>query len=145
MRVGDEVEADGFTGRAAVLAITDRTVEVAIGSARASFDRGRLQRVFPAAPRPQRRRRPRPPRGGGTQEIDIRGMRADEAVETAERSVDEALRQGAAVLRIIHGKGTGALRSVVAEVLSDHVSVQQHAPAPLNEGGDGVTVATLRS
>ena len=145
VRVGDEVEADGFTGRAAVLAITDRTVEVAIGSARASFDRGRLQRVFPAAPRPQRRRRPRPPRGGGAQEIDIRGMRADEAAETAERSVDEALRQGAAVLRIIHGKGTGALRSVVAEVLSDHLSVQQHAPAPLNEGGDGVTVATLRT
>ena len=145
VRVGDEVEADGFTGRAAVLAITDRTVEVAIGSARASFDRGRLQRVFPAAPRPQRRRRPRPPRGGGAQEIDIRGMRADEAAETAERSLDEALRQGAAVLRIIHGKGTGALRSVVAEVLSDHVSVRQHAPAPLNEGGDGVTVATLRS
>ena len=144
VRVGDEVEADGFTGRALVLGITDTSVEVAIGSARATFDRARLQRVFAASPRPPRRR-PRAPSGGGTQEIDIRGMRADEAAEMAERSVDEALRQGAATLRIIHGKGTGALRAVVAEVLTVHPSVRQYAAAPLNEGGDGVTVAGLRT
>ena len=72
-------------------------------------------------------------------------MRADEAAEMAERSLDEALRQGAATLRIIHGKGTGALRAVVAEVLTGHASVRRHTPAPLNEGGDGVTVAALRS
>ncbi len=144
VRVGDEVEADGFSGRALVLSATDQSVEVAIGSARATFDRARLQRVFPASPRPKRRRR-RPPGGGGTQEMDIRGMRAEEAAEMAERSVDEALRQGAAALRIIHGKGTGALRAVVAEVLTGHPSVRNHAPAPLNEGGDGVTVAALRN
>ena len=144
VRVGDEVEADGFTGRALVLSITDRSVEVAIGSARATFDRARLQRAFASSPRPQRRRR-RAPRGGGTQEIDIRGMRADEAGEMAERSLDEALRQGAITLRIIHGKGTGALRAVVAEVLTGHPSVRTHAPAPLNEGGDGVTIAALRN
>ena len=63
----------------------------------------------------------------------------------AERSVDEAWRQGAATLRVIHGKGTGALRAVVAEVLTGHPSVRNHAPAPLNEGGDGVTVAALRN
>ena len=144
VRVGDEVEADGFSGRALVLSLTDESVEVAIGSARATFDRARLQRVFAASPRPPRRR-PRAPGGGGTQEIDIRGMRADAAAEAAERSLDEALRRGAATLRIIHGKGTGVLRSVVTEVLTGHASVRQHAPAPLNEGGDGVTVVTLRS
>lgn len=144
VRVGDEVAADGFSGRAQVLSITEQSVEVAIGSARATFDRARLQRVFPASPRPQRRRR-RAPRDGGTQEIDIRGMRAEEAAEMAERSVDDALRQGATSVRIIHGKGTGALRAVVAEVLTVHPSVQRHAAAPLNEGGDGVTVAALRN
>ena len=144
MRVGDEVEADGFSGRALVLTLTDQSVEVAIGSARASFDRARLQRVFPATPRPRRRRR-RASGGGGTQEIDIRGMRAEEAAEMSERSVDEALRQGASTLRIIHGKGTGVLRAVVAEVLTGHPSVRNHDPAPLNEGGDGVTVVALRN
>ena len=142
VRVGDEVEADGFSGRAVVLGITDQSVEVAIGSARATFDRARLQRVVRASPRPKRRPR-RAATGGGTEEIDIRGMRAEEAAEMAERSVDDALRQGAATLRIIHGKGTGALRAVVAEVLTAHASVRRHAAAPLNEGGDGVTVATL--
>ena len=143
VRVGDEVEADGFTGRALVLETTEQSIEIAIGSARATFDRARIQRVFLAPPRPKRRRRSAP-KGGGTHEVDIRGMRADEAAEIAERSVDEALRQGAARLRIIHGKGTGALRAVVAEVLTGQGSVRQHAPAPLNEGGDGVTVAELR-
>ena len=144
VRVGDEVEADGFSGRAVVLGISAQSVEVAIGSARATFDRARLRRVVPASARPKRRTRRAPP-GGGTQEIDIRGMRAEEAAEMAERSVDDALRLGAATLRIIHGKGTGALRAVVAEVLTVHPSVRQHAAAPLNEGGDGVTVAALRS
>ena len=142
VRVGDEVEADGFSGRAVVLGITDQSVEVAIGSARATFGRARLQRVVQAPPRPKRRPR-RVATGGGTQEIDIRGMRAEEAAEMTERSVDDALRQGAATLRIIHGKGTGALRAVVAEVLTAHAAVRQHAAAPLNEGGDGVTVATF--
>jgi DNA mismatch repair protein MutS2 len=144
VRTGDEVEADGFTGRARVLAITDQSVEVAIGSARATFDRARIQRVVPASPRPRRRPR-RTPSGGGTQEIDIRGMRADEAADAAERSLDDALRHGAATLRIIHGKGTGALRAVVAEILTGHASVRTHASAPLNEGGDGVTVVALRN
>ena len=143
VRVGDEVEADGFTGRARVLSVSDQAVEVAIGSARARIDRVRLQHVVRTPARPQRRPR-RTPRGGGTQEIDLRGMRADEAVETVERSVDDALRQGAATLRIIHGKGTGALRAVVAEVLAGHPSIRGHTTAPLNEGGDGATVATLR-
>ena len=72
-------------------------------------------------------------------------MRANDAVETVERSVDDALRQSAATVRIIHGKGTGALRKVVAEVLTEHPAVREHATAPLNEGGDGATVAALRS
>ena len=77
-------------------------------------------------------------------EINIRGMRADDAAETVERALDEALRQSAASLRVIHGKGTGALRAVVADVLAGNPSVGGHAAAPLNEGGDGVTIATLR-
>ena len=143
VRVGDEVEADGFSGRARVVGLADQAVEVAIGSARARIERARLQQVFPAPVHPPRRRR-RAPGGGGTVEINIRGMRADDAAETVERALDEALRQSAASLRVIHGKGTGALRAVVADVLAGNPSVGGHAAAPLNEGGDGVTVATLR-
>ncbi len=144
VRVGDEVEADGFSGRAHVLGLTDQVVELAIGSARTRINRARLRQVFPAPARAPRRHR-RPPTGGGTAEVDIRGMRANDAVETVERSVDDALRQSAATVRIIHGKGTGALRKVVAEVLTEHPAVREHATAPLNEGGDGATVAALRS
>ena len=143
VRVGDEVEADAFSGRARVIEITDQAVQVAIGSVRTSIERARLQRVFPAAPRPQRRRR-RAPQGGGTLEIDIRGIRANDAAERVEHSLDDALQQGAATLRIIHGKGTGVLRAVVGELLAGHPAVRGHTAAPLNEGGDGVTVAALR-
>ena len=143
VRVGDEVEADAFSGRARVLEVTDQAVQVAIGSVRTSIERARLRRVFPAAPRPQRRRR-RAPQGGRTLEIDIRGIRANDAAERVEHSLDDALQQGAATLRIIHGKGTGVLRAVVGELLAGHPAVRGHTAAPLNEGGDGVTVAALR-
>jgi DNA mismatch repair protein MutS2 len=47
-------------------------------------------------------------------------------------------------VRIIHGKGTGALRKVVKDVLSSHPVVASHEIAPANQGGDGATVALLR-
>jgi DNA mismatch repair protein MutS2 len=47
-------------------------------------------------------------------------------------------------VRIIHGKGTGALRKVVKDVLSAHPAVASHEIAPANQGGDGATVALLR-
>ena len=76
-------------------------------------------------------------------EVDLRGMRADEAVGVLTRALDNAILAGLPSLRIIHGKGTGALREVVTDVLKGERRVQTFRPGGLGEGGTGVTVAEL--
>lgn len=76
-------------------------------------------------------------------EISVRKFRADDAIVEIERGVDDALHQGAESIRIVHGKGTGVLRTIVAEILDEHPAIDSYAMAPWNEGGTGVTIATF--
>jgi len=76
-------------------------------------------------------------------ELDLRGQRAEEAVLTFEGHLDEAFRAGLPFIRIIHGKGTGALRAAIREALARHPLVRRYETAPPREGGDGVTIAVL--
>ncbi len=76
-------------------------------------------------------------------EVDLRGMRADEAVGVLTRALDTAILAGLPSLRIIHGKGTGALREVVTDVLRAERRISRFRPGGLGEGGTGVTVAEL--
>lgn len=76
-------------------------------------------------------------------EIDLRGLRVDEAESTVMHAIDAAVRADLRMLRIIHGKGTGALREVVAEMLKKDTRVKQYRLGVWNEGGAGVTVVDL--
>jgi DNA mismatch repair protein MutS2 len=76
-------------------------------------------------------------------ELDMRGWRADEVAPQLERYVNDAYMAGMPFVRIIHGKGTGALRQVVREELSTNPLVSSFASAEPREGGDGVTIARL--
>ena len=77
-------------------------------------------------------------------EIDIRGFRAAEVGDVLERYLDDALRSGLPNVRIIHGKGTGALRQVVRDYLGTHPEVGKSVIAGPTEGGDGATIAYFR-
>jgi len=76
-------------------------------------------------------------------ELDLRGQRAEEALLKFESYVDDAFRAGLPFVRIIHGKGTGALRAAIRESLTGHPLVRKFESAAPNEGGDGVTIAVL--
>ncbi len=76
-------------------------------------------------------------------EIDLRGLRVDEVDAVLTQAVDAAVRAELRALRIIHGKGTGALRDRVAEMLQKDTRVKQYRLGAWNEGGAGVTVAEL--
>ena len=76
-------------------------------------------------------------------EIDLRGMRAAEIEDLVMRAVDSAVRADLKTLRFIHGKGTGALRERVAEMLSKESRVSSFRLGAWNEGGAGVTVVEL--
>lgn len=76
-------------------------------------------------------------------ELDLRGKRADEALDELERYLDAAYLAGLPFVRIIHGKGTGKLRDVVREFLNGHTYVRSSESGSDKEGGDGVTVVKL--
>jgi DNA mismatch repair protein MutS2 len=74
-------------------------------------------------------------------EIDLRGMRPDEAEAAVMQALDAAVRADLRSLRIIHGKGTGALRDRVGEMLRKDTRVKAFRLGAWNEGGAGVTLA----
>lgn len=76
-------------------------------------------------------------------EVDVRGMRVDEVDDQVLQALDQAVRADLRELRIIHGKGTGALRARVGEMLKKDTRVTAMRLGAWNEGGDGVTVAVL--
>lgn len=75
--------------------------------------------------------------------LDLRGQRADEAENNLLKFVDQAILNGRNELEIIHGRGTGVLRSVVHEVLSRLPQIAHYHLAPDDRGGDGVTLVVL--
>ncbi len=80
-----------------------------------------------------------------THEVDLRGMRAEEARSIVDRFIDEALMTGLNEIRIIHGKGTGRLRQDITNFLGSHPQVNQFRLGNWNEGDSGVTIATLKT
>ncbi|MDB4892967.1 MAG: MutS2 protein [Gemmatimonadetes bacterium] len=76
-------------------------------------------------------------------EVNLLGLRADEAEGVVLQALDSAIRADLKSLRIIHGKGTGALRQVVDEMLRKDTRVREFRMAGWNEGGAGVTVAVF--
>jgi len=77
-------------------------------------------------------------------EIDVRGMRVDEADDFVLTALDAAIAADLHQLRIIHGKGTGALRARITEMLRKDTRVSGVRMGAWNEGGAGATVAELR-
>jgi DNA mismatch repair protein MutS2 len=135
--------ASGAVGRVLELREDGKAV-VTAGSVKLVIPVGELTTIHeaPAAPAPGRwstgfeaAAAPAPT------EVDLRGMRADEAEAATLSAVDAAVLGDLPYLRIIHGMGTGALREVVRRVLTGDRRVARFAPAPMNQGGGGVTVA----
>ena len=76
--------------------------------------------------------------------VDVRGQRVDDALRTLELELDRHLRAGEETVHVLHGHGSGALKSAVRENLSRSPYVARSRGAESHEGGDGVTVVTLR-
>ena len=78
-------------------------------------------------------------------EVDLRGLMADDALDKMEKYLEQAFLSGLPFVRIIHGKGTGKLRQAVREALRGHEYVSSFEEGGDKEGGEGVTVAKLKS
>jgi DNA mismatch repair protein MutS2 len=76
--------------------------------------------------------------------LDVRGNRVDDAVAQVDQFVDESLLAGRDAIFVVHGHGTGALRSAIRSHLQTHKAIEKLRAGEQSEGGDGVTVAFLR-
>lgn len=77
-------------------------------------------------------------------EIDVRGMLVEDALDYVDKYLDDAYLSSLAVVHIIHGKGTGALRAAIRDMLKRHPHVTASRLGGFSEGGDGVTIVELK-
>ncbi|MCB5955858.1 endonuclease MutS2 [Enterococcus sp. CWB-B31] len=77
-------------------------------------------------------------------QLDLRGKRYEEALEEVDRYLDAAILAGYPQVTIVHGKGTGALRTGITDYLKNHRSVQGFEFAPGNQGGNGATIVKFK-
>jgi DNA mismatch repair protein MutS2 len=159
MHAGDPVEVVG-AGHGRLDALPDRRgrVAVRIGGARLLVERDRVRlptggateepararsrvALVPAdaAPTPDTIATP-----GDAGRCDLRGLRVDEAEDRLLEALDRAARADREALTIVHGVGSGALRDAVRRFLAQSRYVVRFIAAARSEGGDGVTIATLR-
>ena len=77
------------------------------------------------------------------QEIDVRGMRADEALNQVQHFIDDAILVGVSQVRILHGKGNGILRTMIRQFLNTIPNVKEVRDEHVQFGGAGITVVDL--
>jgi DNA mismatch repair protein MutS2 len=78
-----------------------------------------------------------------SREVNVIGLRVEEAIPIVEKAIDDAFLGGLGELEVIHGAGTGRLRQAVRDLLHDHPLVKGFAPAGPGRGGDGATVVEI--
>ncbi len=144
--VGDFAEVQTLGGRVGrIVEVRDDEAVVAVGVMKLAVPRASLRRATPktATPEVAVPIRGDLPEVHAPSEIDLRGMRVGEIESLIMHAVDAAVRADLKSLRIIHGKGTGALRERVTEMLRKESRVTSFRLGAWNEGGAGVTVAEL--
>ncbi len=159
LRLGDKVRLASLNMQGIITALGEEEAEVQVGQLRIRARQSELiQGGQPVAEAEAEQAKGKGKRGKGTLspapsaplpsspgfEIDLRGQRADEAMDALERYLDSAYLTGLPFVRIIHGKGTGKLRLAVREALSQHPHIKSFESGGEKEGGDGVTVAKLQ-
>jgi len=147
VRIGDFVEVETLGGRVGrVVEIRDDEAVVAVGVMKLAVPRTTLRpsSADAASPEVAVAIQGDLPEVHAASEIDLRGMRVGEVDDIVMHAVDAAIRADLKTLRIIHGKGTGALRERVAEMLRKESRVTNFRLGAWNEGGAGVTVVELK-
>lgn len=148
--IGDTVELLKLGTKASVIAINkDGTYQLQAGILKMTAKKEEIYLLENDNPYPEKKSRPahsgREMRmAPASAEVDLRGMDSIEAVCVLERYLDEAMRGNLQSVRIIHGKGTGALRSAVQQALRKNKFVKSFRLGVYGEGEDGVTIAEFR-
>lgn len=147
--VGDTVELLKLGTKASVIAINkDGTYQLQAGILKMNAKKDEVYLL--EQDNPYKEKHVRPAHSGRemklsalASEIDLRGMDTIEAICVLDRYIDEAMRSNLKTVRIIHGKGTGAVRGAVHQSLRKNKFVKKFRLGMYGEGEDGVTIAEL--
>ena len=144
--VGDTVELLKLGTKASVIAINkDGTYQLQAGILKMNAKADEIYLL--ENDNPYKEKAPRPKHSGREMklsampmEVDLRGMDSIEAITVMERYLDEAMRSGLKQVRVVHGKGTGVLRTAVQQALRKNKFVKKYRLGVYGEGEDGVTI-----
>lgn len=142
---GETVFVDSLNRQARVLELPDKSGKIKIEAGPLKMS------VFVADCRPSDKKKTvssasgfRPVAADAPSELDLRGMRVDEALAEIDRAIDGALLRDQSSLLIIHGHGTGALKKSIRQYLREIPAISKFREGVSAEGGDGVTVVSFR-
>ena len=151
LRIGDSIRLMDMGTRGTVISLPDSggNVGIQLGMIKTKTKLDNIELIEESQPAPKKK-------GGikktlqsnanrkSSMELDIRGMTSDEGVMEVDRFIDNCLLGGIETITIIHGKGTGALRSAVHQFLKTNKNVKSYRLGAYGEGEAGVTVAVLK-
>ena len=152
---GDSVRIKGLTSVGKVESIEGKQATVIFGGIRTKMAVSRLEHVDAATIQSEQKqfqaynysRETRETidkhRNQFRQELDVRGLRADEALNQVQYFIDDAILVGASQVRIIHGKGNGILRQLIRQYLGSVPNVTNYRDEHVQFGGAGITVVEL--
>ncbi|MBO4814568.1 MAG: Smr/MutS family protein [Muribaculaceae bacterium] len=151
LAVGDNVILKGGNTVGSILTIDEKYAIVAFGNIKTRVETSKLQRTLKQATKAKetasisnattneirsRQLQFKP-------DIDVRGMRADEAVQAITYFIDDAIQFSAHKVRILHGTGTGVLRDVIRQYLNTVPGVTSYHDEHVQFGGAGITIVNL--
>lgn len=153
LTVGEYVRIKGQTSIGEILDINGKNAVIAFGSIKTTVNLERLERSS-SAPKPneaakstfvstQTHDQMYEKKLNFKQDIDVRGMRGDEALQAVTYFIDDAILVGMSRVRILHGTGTGILRSLIRQYLETVPGVGHFTDEHVQFGGSGITVVDL--
>ena len=150
LQAGDNVVLKGQTSIGTILSVDEKYAVVAFGALKTRVETSRLQRSNRKMERAQASSMSRQTTNDIRErqlhfkpEIDVRGMRGDEALQAITYFMDDAIQFEAKRVRILHGTGTGALRQLLRQYLLSLSGVRTAHDEDVRLGGAGITVVEL--
>ena len=155
LQVGEHVQIAGQNVIGKLLEIQGKTAIVAFGQIKSTVALNRLERVSAGQAKQAEQRMSAHKESTTTadirnrqltfkQEIDVRGMRVDEALQAVVYFIDDAAMVSATQVRILHGTGTGALRQAIRDYLHQASMVKSYRDEHVQFGGAGITVVEMK-
>ena len=149
--VGSAVTIDGSNSVGEIIAIEGKNAIVAMGGFKT---RTPLAKLKPSLRKPDKASKPsavtqatsdaiRQRQLNFHPDIDVRGMRGDEAIQAITYFIDDAIQFGSKQVRILHGTGTGVLRTLIRQYLDTVVGVKSYRDEHIQLGGAGITIVEL--